>query len=77
MKRILLAIALSAVAAPLFAASSDAYKLVARVNGREITNADLDAQWARVPEKLQAQYLRSGGKAVFLDNYISKKLMVE
>ena len=75
MKRILLALALSALAAPLFA--QDAYKLVARVNGREITNADLDAQWARVPEKLQMQYMKSGGKAVFLDNYISKTLMVQ
>ncbi|HEX6096085.1 MAG TPA: peptidyl-prolyl cis-trans isomerase [Thermoanaerobaculia bacterium] len=75
MKRTLLALALAAATAPLFAASDD-YKLVARVNGREITNADLNAQWSRVPAKLQEQYLKNGGKAVFLDNYISKKLIV-
>ena len=74
MKRTLLVLALAAVAVPLFA--SDSYKLIARVNGREITNADLDAQWERVPAKLQAEYLKNGGKAAFLDNYISKKLMV-
>jgi parvulin-like peptidyl-prolyl isomerase len=74
MKRTLLALALAAVAVPLFA--SDSFKLIARVNGREITNADLDAQWERVPAKLQAEYQKHGGKAAFLDNYISKKLMV-
>jgi parvulin-like peptidyl-prolyl isomerase len=74
MKRTLLALALAAIAIPLFA--SDGYKLVARVNGREITNADLDAQWNRIPAELQAQYLKSGGKLVFLENYVSKKLVV-
>ena len=75
MKRTLLALALAAIAAPLLA--SDAYKLVARVNGREITNADLDAQWQRVPEELQQQYMKTGGKAAFLDNYVSKTLIVQ
>lgn len=75
MKRTLLALALAAVAAPLFA--SDAHKLVARVNGREITNADLDAQWDRVPAELKQQYMKNGGKKVFLDNYVSKKLIVQ
>ena len=75
MKRTVLALALAALAAPLFA--SDSYKLIARVNGREITNADLDAQWDRIPAKLQADYLKTGGKAAFLDNYISKKLIVQ
>ena len=75
MKRTLLAFALAAVAVPLFA--SDAHKLVARVNGREITNADLDALWDRVPAELKQQYLKNGGKKIFLDNYVSKKLIVQ
>lgn len=75
MKRTLLALALAAIAAPLFA--SDSYKLVARVNGREITNADLDSLWDRVPEKLQEQYAKSGGKKAFLLNYVAKKLVVQ
>ena len=75
MKRTLLALALAAVTAPLFA--SDSYKLVARINGREITNADLDALWDRVPEKVQAQYNQAGGKKTFLENYVAKKLVVQ
>jgi len=75
MKRTLLALALAAVAAPLFA--SDGHKLIARVNGREITNADLDALWERVPAELQAQYQKNGGKKAFLQNYVAKKLIVQ
>ena len=76
MKRTLLALALAAIAAPLFA--SDEYKLVARVNGREITNADVDALWDKVPAQLQAQYQKAGGKKAFLENYIiAKKLVVQ
>lgn len=75
MKRALLALALTAAAAPLFA--SDAFKLVARVNGREITNADIDTLWDRVPPELQAQYMKNGGKVAFLQNYVAKKLIVQ
>ncbi|HEV7239582.1 MAG TPA: peptidylprolyl isomerase [Thermoanaerobaculia bacterium] len=75
MKKTLLALALVATASPLFA--SDSYKLVARINGREITNADLDALWERVPEKVQAQYKQAGGKKAFLENYVAKKLVVQ
>ena len=58
-------------------AQSDDDKLVARVNGKEFTNRDLTAQWKRVPAKVQEQYLASGGKRAFLDNYISKYLLVQ
>lgn len=76
MKRTLLAFALAAVALPLFAQSDDD-KLVARVNGKELTNRDLNVQWKRVPAKVQEQYLAGGGKRLFLDNYISKYLLVQ
>ena len=75
MKRTLLAFALAAVALPVLAQSDDD-KLVARVNGKEFTNRDLDTQWKRVPAKMQEQYLASGGKRVFLDNYIISKYLV-
>ncbi len=75
MKRTLLALALAAFAAPLFAA--DEHKLIARVNGREITNADLAAVWDRVPADLQKQYEKNGGKLAFLKNYVAKKLIVQ
>jgi peptidyl-prolyl cis-trans isomerase C len=74
MKQILLALAFAA-ALPTFA--SDSQLLVARVNGREITNADLDVLWGRVPANLQAQYAKSGGKKVFLENYVAKNLIVQ
>lgn len=76
MKRTLLAFAFAAAALPLLAQTDDD-KLVARVNGKELTNRDLDAQWKRVAPQLQEQYLKSGGKRVFLDNYISKYLIVQ
>ena len=76
MKRTLLAFALAAVALPLVAQSDDD-KLVARVNGKELTNRDLNVQWKRVPAKVQEQYLAGGGKRLFLDNYISKYLLVQ
>ena len=75
MKRTLLALALAAAALPGLAQSDDD-KLVARVNGKEFTKRDLDTQWKRVPAKMQEQYLASGGKRVFLDNYIISKYLV-
>jgi len=76
MKRTLLALALLATTIPTFA-QSDADKLVARVNGEEITNRDLDAIWSRVPKNVQVQYAKNGGKEVFLKNYVSKHLLVQ
>jgi peptidyl-prolyl cis-trans isomerase C len=76
MKRTLLALAFAAAALPMLAQSDDD-KLVARVNGKEITNRDLDVQWKRISPQMQEQYLKRGGKRVFLDNYISKYLLVQ
>jgi parvulin-like peptidyl-prolyl isomerase len=76
MKRSLLALAFAAAALPMLAQSDDD-KLVARVNGKEITSRDLDVQWKRISPQMQEQYLKRGGKRVFLDNYISKYLLVQ
>lgn len=77
MKRTLLALALATVAAaPLFA-QTDGDKLIARVNGREITNRDLEAIWGRLSDQMQAQYGKAGGKKAFLENYVAKKLVVQ
>ena len=76
MKRTLLALALAALAAPLIA-QTDGDKLVARVNGTEITNNHLDEIWMRMPEELQLQYRKAGGKRVFLENFVGKKLIVQ
>ncbi|HVG25846.1 MAG TPA: peptidylprolyl isomerase [Thermoanaerobaculia bacterium] len=77
MKRTLLALALAATAALSLAAQTDDDKLVARVNGKEITNRDLNAEWSRLTPQLQEQYMKSGGKRVFLENYLSKYVVVQ
>jgi len=77
MKTTLLALALTAVAATSLFAQNDGDKLIARVNGREITNRDLDLVWDRVPVEMQAQYAKVGGKKGFLENYIAKQLVVQ
>jgi peptidyl-prolyl cis-trans isomerase C len=76
MKRTLLALALAAFAVPLFA-QSDADKLIARVNGEEITNRDLNEIWDRLTPEVQKQYEKVGGKKVFLDNFLSKQVIVQ
>jgi len=76
MKRTLLALALTAAALPVLAQTDDD-RLVARVNGKEITNRDLNAEWSRIAPSVQEQYKQVGGKHVFLDNYISKYLLVQ
>lgn len=76
MKRTLLALALAA-AFPL-AAQSDADKLVARVNGEELTNRKVDLLWNRLTVDMQTRYLKSGGgKLGFLQNQIAKQLLVQ
>ncbi len=76
MKRTLLALALAA-AVPL-AAQSDADKLVARVNGEELTNRKVDALWNRLTVDMQTRYIKSGGgKLGFLQNHIAKHLLVQ
>lgn len=77
MKRTLLALALAAVATVPLAAQTDGDKLIARINGEEITNRDLEEMWNRVPSEVQAQYLKVGGKRAFLENYVAKHLMVQ
>lgn len=77
MKRTLLALALATAATTPLTAQSDADKLVARVNGREFTNAHVQALWDAVPANLQDQYLRVGGKKVFFENYLAKYLIIQ
>jgi peptidyl-prolyl cis-trans isomerase C len=76
MKRTLLALALAAATLPLVA-QTDGDKLVARINGKELTNRDIDALWNRIPKKMQEDYVKSGGKLIFVQNYIAKHLIVQ
>ena len=76
MKRTLLALALAAATLPLVA-QTDGDKLVARINGKELTNRDIDALWRRMPQQMQDDYVKNGGKLVFVLNYVAKHLIVQ
>lgn len=47
------------------------------VNGEIITAEKLDALYASIPVGMRDQYEKSGGKKLFLDNYIAKRLLIQ
>ncbi|HEX8151795.1 MAG TPA: peptidylprolyl isomerase [Thermoanaerobaculia bacterium] len=85
MKRYLLIALASLAALPLAAqapaaaaaAQDDGKKVVAVVNGEAITRARLDQLWERAGQQMRSQYEQNGGKSAFLENYISKRLMIQ
>ena len=64
------------LAAPALAQQNDS-KPVAVVNGETITAKTLDQMYERIGPQMRAQYEKAGGKAAFLDNYVSKRLIVQ
>lgn len=81
MKSLLVSISLiftGAIAAqqPLVAGAA-AGKTVAVVDGEVITASRLDALYANMPAQTRAQYDKAGGKKVFLENYVSKRLLLQ
>jgi len=75
---VLIASAASALAQTSASETSGSDKVVAIVNGERITSARLDQLWNRLPEKMRANYLKSGGgKLGFLQNYLGKRLLVQ
>jgi len=64
------------IALPVFA-QQNAPKAVATVNGEVITAQALDQMYDRLDTQTRAQYEKAGGKAVFLDNYVKKRLLVQ
>lgn len=91
MKRCLIHVALAVVAAASLSAqqaaraipaptatATPAAKVVATVNGEPITAAQLDRLWTRMGAKLRTQYEQGGnGKMRFLENYVSKRLLLQ
>ena len=47
------------------------------VNGEIITAEKLDSLYASIPVAMRDQYEKSGGKKLFLDNYIAKRLLIQ
>ena len=58
-------------------ASSDESPVLAVVNGKPITQSEFDVRWAELPESRQARYQREGGKKKFLDDMISRELLLQ
>ena len=77
MKRSHPILAILCLVVALFSAADDQEPLVARVNGEELTVAQFDELWSKVPAQMQERYLAVGGRIRFLDNYIRKRLMVQ
>ncbi|WP_447971986.1 peptidylprolyl isomerase [Nitrospira sp. Kam-Ns4a] len=51
--------------------------VVAFVNGKAITQSELEQRWAELPEPMQAYYRNEGGKRKFLDDLITRELLLQ
>lgn len=58
-------------------ASSDEPRVVAMVNSVPITQTEFDIRWSELPESRQARYQREGGKKKFLEDMISRELLLQ
>jgi peptidyl-prolyl cis-trans isomerase C len=58
-------------------AAEEQPRIVAVINGETITRAKLDAMYNNMPALMRAQYEKSGGRMAFLDNYVSKRLLIQ
>lgn len=73
---IALALALAAPAA--FGQTAEQEQpLAATVNGEKITMAELDAAWEKLPIEVREGYERNGGKLMYVDSYVRRKLIVQ
>jgi len=51
--------------------------VLALVNGRQITQTDFDIHWGELAEATRARYLKEGGKRLFLDELITRELLMQ
>lgn len=51
--------------------------VLALVNGRQITQNDFDIHWGELAEATRARYLKEGGKRLFLDELITRELLMQ
>ncbi len=51
--------------------------VLALVNGRQITQTEFDARWGELAEATRLRYQKEGGKRVFLDELITKELLMQ
>lgn len=83
MKRLILTAALLANASMLLgqaappAVAGAPLEVAATINGEVLTMERLDLLYSRLAPDMRANYDRAGGKRVFLNNYIEKRLLVQ
>lgn len=51
--------------------------VLAFVNGKPITQEELDQRWAELPEATQAYYRGEGGKRKFLDDLVTREVLLQ
>lgn len=83
MKRIALALTTISLAATVAAQTTPAavpagpQSIAATINGEVLTMERLDLLYSRLSPEMRANYDRAGGKRVYLNNYIEKRLLVQ
>ena len=82
MKRLLVLLAVAALAIPLVAqqqqpAPAVPAKNVALINGEALTAEKFANLWNNLGFNVRDQYGKAGGKPAFLDNYVSKRLIIQ
>src|SRR5215475_3680161 len=51
--------------------------VLALVNGRQITQTEFDIRWSELAEATRARYQKEGGKRRFLDELITRELLMQ
>jgi peptidyl-prolyl cis-trans isomerase C len=51
--------------------------ILALVNGRQITQTEFDTRWGELAEATRARYEKEGGKRLFLDELITRELLMQ
>ncbi|MDZ4732000.1 MAG: peptidylprolyl isomerase [Nitrospirota bacterium] len=51
--------------------------VVALVNGHQITQTEFDTRWGELAEATRARYQKEGGKRLFLDELITRELLMQ
>jgi peptidyl-prolyl cis-trans isomerase C len=72
-----LACALVVLAAGACAPPPDESPVLVIINGKPITQSEFDYRWSELPPTMQARYKSEGGRRKFLDDIISRELLLQ
>ena len=79
MKNAIVAVAVAALAVTALAQTPgpSGEPIVANINGEVISKTQLDALYEAMTPQVREQYDKAGGKRLFLENYIAKRLLLQ